>query len=54
MLQAGDAGHAPGQALLLARYPQLRAMRIDALPVIALAIARVTAWGDLSAERTTQ
>ncbi len=53
ILDAGQAGHAAAQALLLARYPQLRAMRIDALPVIALAIARVTAWGDLSAERTT-
>jgi PPOX class probable F420-dependent enzyme len=53
VLQAGQPGHAAAQALLRARYPQLNAMRIDALPVIALRIARVTAWGDLSAERTT-
>ncbi len=53
ILQAGEPGHAASQARLVARYPQLRAMRIDSLPVIALRIARVTAWGDLSAERTT-
>ncbi len=53
ILEAGQAGHAAAQALLLARYPQLHTMRIDALPVIALRIARVTAWGDLSADRQT-
>jgi PPOX class probable F420-dependent enzyme len=47
-LRPADPEHAAAQALLLARYPQLRAMRIEALPVIALRIARVTAWGDLS------
>ncbi len=52
-LQPGDAEHAAAQALLLARYPQLRAMSISALPVIALRVARVTSWGDLSAERQT-
>jgi PPOX class probable F420-dependent enzyme len=51
ILAAGDAGHATAQALLLDRYPQLRAMRIDGLPVIALRIARATAWGDLSLDR---
>jgi PPOX class probable F420-dependent enzyme len=49
VLAAGQAGHAAAQALLLAGYPQLRAMRIDDLPVIALPIDRVTSWGDLSA-----
>jgi len=51
ILEPGDAEHAAAQVLLLARYPQLRAMRIDGLPVIALRIARATSWGDLSDER---
>jgi PPOX class probable F420-dependent enzyme len=51
ILAAGGAEHAIAQALLLDRYPQLRAMRIAALPVIALRIRRATSWGDLSADR---
>ena len=47
MLDGGEE-HAPAQALCRARYPQLRAMRLDELPVIALRIARVASWGDLS------
>jgi PPOX class probable F420-dependent enzyme len=45
---AKGAEHAKAQALLRARYPQLARMDIDALPVIALRIDRVTSWGDLS------
>jgi PPOX class probable F420-dependent enzyme len=41
--------HDRAQALLIARYPQYRAMHIAALPVIALRIARATDWGELSA-----
>jgi PPOX class probable F420-dependent enzyme len=48
ILHGGDAEHAAAQALLRDRYPPLRAMRIEDLPVIALRIARVTGWGDLS------
>jgi len=40
--------HDRAQALIVARYPQLRAMRIAELPVIALRIARATDWGNLS------
>jgi hypothetical protein len=40
--------HDAAQTLLRARYPQLRAMRIAQHPVIAMRIARATAWGDLS------
>jgi PPOX class probable F420-dependent enzyme len=43
------AEHADAQALLRARYPQLAAMAIAALPVIALRIERATSWGDVSA-----
>jgi PPOX class probable F420-dependent enzyme len=45
-----DAGreHDEAQALLRARYPQLKAMRIDDLPVIAIRIAQVTSWGALT------
>jgi PPOX class probable F420-dependent enzyme len=53
VLEPGHAEHTAAQALLLARYPQLRAMHIGDLPVIALRIARVTSWGDLSADRQT-
>lgn len=41
------AEHARAQALVQARYPQLAAMAIADLPVIALRIARVARWGDL-------
>ena len=40
--------HDRAQALIVARYPQLRAMHIAELPVIALRIARASDWGDLS------
>lgn len=40
--------HDRAQALIAGRYPQLKAMRVAELPVIALRIARATDWGDLS------
>jgi len=46
ILEAG-AEHDYAQALLRDRYPQLQAMRIEALPVIAIRIARVSGWGRL-------
>jgi len=46
---ARGAEHDAAQALLQARYPQLAAMSIADLPVIALRIAQVTSWGDLGA-----
>ena len=42
------AEHDRAQDRLRARYPQYRDMDIAALPVIALRIARATAWGDLT------
>jgi hypothetical protein len=36
------------QALLRSRYPQLAAMEIARLAVIAVRIERTTSWGDLS------
>jgi len=39
--------HARAQALVRSRYPQLVAMPIETLPVIAIRIERVTSWGDL-------
>ena len=39
------AEHDRAQAALRERYPQYRAMRLDPLPVIALRIDRVNAWG---------
>jgi PPOX class probable F420-dependent enzyme len=42
--------HVRAQALLLARYAQLRAMNIEGLPVIAVRVERVLSWGDLSAD----
>ena len=47
ILDQGDE-HARAQALLRARYPQLAAMQIEDLPVIAVRIARVTSWGNLA------
>ena len=46
ILDAG-AEHDRAQALLMARYPQYRAMTLTGLPVIALRIARTTEWGVL-------
>jgi len=46
ILYAGPE-HDRAQALLVARYPQYRAMQLGDLPVIALRIARATGWGDL-------
>jgi PPOX class probable F420-dependent enzyme len=43
------AEHDRAQALLRERYPQYRAMDLRGLPVIALRIARATAWGNLDA-----
>ncbi|MBC8238985.1 MAG: TIGR03668 family PPOX class F420-dependent oxidoreductase [Alphaproteobacteria bacterium] len=37
------------QRLLQARYPQLAAMTLCGLPVIAIQIRQVTSWGDLTA-----
>ena len=48
VLDHGDE-HDRAQAGLRERYPQYRAMRIEPLPVIALRIARVTAWGAFDA-----
>jgi len=33
--------------LLRARYPQLAAMRIEALPVVAVRIGHASSWGRL-------
>jgi PPOX class probable F420-dependent enzyme len=40
--------HDRAQVLLRQRYPQYRAMELDGLPVIAIRIARVRSWGNLS------
>ena len=42
-----DAGpeHDLAQAHLRARYPQLRAMRIEALPVVAVRLDHASSWG---------
>jgi len=42
-----NAEHNRAQARLRERYPQYRTMDLAPLPVIALRIARVAAWGDL-------
>jgi PPOX class probable F420-dependent enzyme len=39
--------HDRAQSMLQARYPQLAAMQIAQLPVIAIRIERVASWGDL-------
>ena len=40
--------HDQAQVLLCSRYSQLQAMRIAALPVIAVRIERARSWGHLS------
>jgi PPOX class probable F420-dependent enzyme len=46
---AGGAEHDDAQILLRSRYPQLAAMRIAALAVIAVRVEHVTSWGNLAA-----
>ena len=41
------AAHQESQARLRERYPQLRTMRIEMLPVVAITIGKVTSWGRL-------
>lgn len=48
---AAGAEHDAAQILLRSRYPQYRTMAIETLPVIAMRIERVLAWGDLVARR---
>ncbi len=42
------AEHDQAQARLRARYRQIRAMRIERLPVVAIRIERAIGWGNLS------
>jgi PPOX class probable F420-dependent enzyme len=44
---ADGAEHDMAQALLRERYPQYRTMDLAPLPVIAMRIARASAWGAL-------
>lgn len=44
---ADGAEHAAAQALTQARYPQLAAMDLGGLPVIAARLERVSSWGAL-------
>ena len=46
-LLAEGTEHDRAQVLLRQRYPQYRTMQLGELPVIALRIERVTAWGNL-------
>ena len=46
ILTAGSE-HERAQSLLQSRYPQLGAMQLAGLPVIAIRIERVASWGDL-------
>ena len=52
ILDDGDE-HDRAQAALRERYPQYRAMRLEPLPVIALRIGRVNAWGAVAAPGET-
>jgi len=47
ILTAGTE-HDDAQALLRSRYPQLKTMHIEGLPVIAIRIERTTSWGNLA------
>lgn len=51
ILTGGDE-HDAAQTDLRARYPQLRYMRIDGLPVVAIRIERATHWGNLETSET--
>ena len=46
---ASGPEHDRAQMSLRARYPQLAAMRIEALPVVAVRIDHASSWGNLEA-----
>lgn len=46
ILERGDE-HDAAQRRLLERYPQLRSMKIQALPVVAIRVGHVSSWGSL-------
>jgi PPOX class probable F420-dependent enzyme len=46
----GGSEHDEAQALLRSRYPQLAAMQIARLAVIAVRVDRATSWGNLSVD----
>lgn len=48
LIEPGREEHAAAITLCRARYPQLRTMRLECLPVIALRIDRIASWGNLS------
>lgn len=52
-LLADGEEHDRAQVLLRERYPQYRTMQLTDLPVIALRIARVTSWGNLTVDPLT-
>jgi PPOX class probable F420-dependent enzyme len=47
LVEPGDRGHGAAIVPLRAKYPQYVAQAIDARPMLAIAIARATSWGDL-------
>jgi PPOX class probable F420-dependent enzyme len=47
ILESGDE-HASAQAMLRDKYRQYRSMNLADLPVIAVRVAHVASWGDLS------
>ena len=47
ILENGDE-HAWAQDLLRGRYPQMRGMTLESLPVIAVRLSKVTSCGDLN------
>ena len=49
LLEPGMPEHAAALVLLRAKYPQYRAMALEANPVIALIPARVSAWAGAAA-----
>lgn len=46
--------HDEAQSLLRDRYPQLRSMQIERLPVVALRVERVASWGNLDVIGSTE
>src|SRR5262245_58467609 len=50
LLPPSDSEHARAVELLRARYPQYRAMPIDAQPAIAIRVESVVAWGAIESK----
>jgi hypothetical protein len=45
LVGAGDPGHAPALVALRRKYPQYVGQRLEARPLVSIAVERTSSWG---------